>query len=148
MKGLVFSKSLIEIVDREMPAWANKFSPSLMPLTDNYLNFAKSLSNSELERVSKRHIPQFSRITITLSTVMRVSTQSKIGRILLLIFSQLTWFLIIFAQRLRYKIRKRLFNQLIDYFLKKIRFFRCFYLVFIINNCLTDIRYIRTFFNI
>ena len=34
-----------------------------MPLTDKCLNFAKSLSYSELERVSKSHIPKFSKIT-------------------------------------------------------------------------------------
>jgi len=30
-----------------------------MPLTAKYLNFAKGLSYSELERVSKSHIPKF-----------------------------------------------------------------------------------------
>ena len=48
-----------------------------MPLTDKYLNLAKGLSYSELERVSKSHIPKFIEITITLSTVMSVLTQSK-----------------------------------------------------------------------
>ena len=48
MKKLFFSKSLIEIVDREMPAEPINSRPSLMPLTDKYLNFAKSLIYSEL----------------------------------------------------------------------------------------------------
>ena len=45
-----------------------------MPLTAKYLNFAKGLSYSELERVSKSHIPKFSIITVSLvSFVILVS---------------------------------------------------------------------------
>jgi hypothetical protein len=72
---------------------------SLMPLTTQCLNFAKNLSYSKLERVSKSNTPQFRKITIIRSIVIRVSTQSKMYRIMLLIFSQLNCFLIIFAQR-------------------------------------------------
>jgi hypothetical protein len=70
-----------------------------MPLTPQCLNFAKSLSFSKPERVSKSNTPKFSKITITRSIVIRVSIQSKMNRILLLIFSQLNCFIIIFAQR-------------------------------------------------
>ena len=83
MKGLVFSKSLIEIADRDMPPSANKFPIFSNASYGQIFKFCQSLSYSELERVSKSHIPKFSKITITLSTVMSVLTQSKMCRILL-----------------------------------------------------------------
>ena len=73
----VFSKSPIEIADKEIPSYQLEpinTRPPLTPLTPQFVNFAKSLSDSIVERISKSHTPKISKTTITRPTGMRVLT--------------------------------------------------------------------------